>query len=694
MKKKINNFNFRKRIFASLVIFALLVSHFPVLGLGAGQVFAAESGYVAPDTSNTANISNSGWLNPQYVVLSNNYRAEADSSNDVVSYRGFSFNIPQGATISGIEIKIEGYTTGTRQAEISLSWNNGSNYTVGSGTGVKVTNLPVCSDGTCENLQSLGGSNDKWGRANWDVNDLTPQNLRVKLDATTGYGSRLYINQLSVKIYYNENQAPSTPLLVAPISGEYVGTGTPLLDWQDATDPEGHSISYVIQVDDSDLFDAPIAEVTTPFSSYQIPISTALSEGAYYWRVRAEDEYGSSSSWSSVSIFTVDVTNPVITNQNVSNFVLSPNGDSVLDETVISYDLSENAFVTIKVYDELDNLVRTLLSDGEKYAGSNSDVWDGKDDSLTVLPDGYYLVEISARDYAGNVSVLNKYIYDICVDTKAPQIADMANIRTNEPVYLEGYATDENTEINYKWKQVDGPTGGMVHFENDIDPATEAYADVDGIYVLRLTATDLAGNSSSKEIVFEWDTRVSAVSDITAMVDGNKIKIKWTNPDDPDFVGTEIYRSTVKDELGNLLTVLSKDENYYEDTTAIVGVNYYYTIISLDDLDNWSKSDQANAIVPFIDSSVALTPIMVSANARSVFDSGEPSVSEDSQKEVKSEVSQEEEKSNQDEDSSMPAFGIFILLLLIIVGLYLIYIQKPEWFQWLLFWKRKRNSKK
>jgi hypothetical protein len=159
----------------------------------------ADSGFHVPSA-----YSNSGWTNPQNAYASDNARAVADSSSDVVEYQNFGFSIPGGSTINGIEVQVEGYNTGSRQADITLSWNNGASHTTGAG--LKTTNMPGTSSSS-EAVRTFGGAADTWNRT-WSATDFTNSNFRLQLDATSGSGSDLYIDQVRVKVYYTEASLP------------------------------------------------------------------------------------------------------------------------------------------------------------------------------------------------------------------------------------------------------------------------------------------------------------------------------------------------------------------------------------------------------------------------------------------------------------------------------------------------------
>ena len=171
--------------------FALLF--FVMAFLMIGSAYAADTGFKSP----TVTSSNSGWSSPDNAWVSDGSRASADSSSDVVAYSTFDFpSIPAGATIIGIEVKVEGYRTDDRQIDVSLSGNGGSTY-----SGTELTALPKDSSFPfSDGFSTLGDSTDTWGTS-WAPGDFTNGNFRVKLDATNS-GDTVNVDHVQVKVYY------------------------------------------------------------------------------------------------------------------------------------------------------------------------------------------------------------------------------------------------------------------------------------------------------------------------------------------------------------------------------------------------------------------------------------------------------------------------------------------------------------
>lgn len=71
-------------------------------------------------------------------------------------------------------------------------------------------------------------------------------------------------------------------------------------------------------------------------------------------------------------------------------------------DVTVSYNLSEAANVSLKVYDS-NNLVRTI-AEANVPAGSNTIVWDGRNDAGQLMVDREYRIGIKATDAEGNSS--------------------------------------------------------------------------------------------------------------------------------------------------------------------------------------------------------------------------------------------------------------------------------------------------
>ena len=90
--------------------------------------------------------------------------------------------------------------------------------------------------------------------------------------------------------------------------------------------------------------------------------------------------------------------------------IFSPGGSVFEPRTNILFDLMESEEVTINIFNPAGRLKRTLVRGKAMRPGSNSVLWDGKDDSGRIVVSGLYIitVETPRKAAATTVGVLNK----------------------------------------------------------------------------------------------------------------------------------------------------------------------------------------------------------------------------------------------------------------------------------------------
>jgi flagellar hook assembly protein FlgD len=88
-----------------------------------------------------------------------------------------------------------------------------------------------------------------------------------------------------------------------------------------------------------------------------------------------------------------------IENVEISAPIINP---SKGEKCAISYNLVQSSSVTIKIYDENEQLVRTLINDKKRKAGINEEKWDGKDDKGIILPPEAYTFTIEGQGFMYN----------------------------------------------------------------------------------------------------------------------------------------------------------------------------------------------------------------------------------------------------------------------------------------------------
>jgi hypothetical protein len=194
-------------VFARIIV--IVATLFVLMSFVVSTVFALETNLSSPSVASTPGKS---WTNISYSFASDNFYALAKKSNKQLKLSKFTIpGIPGGATINGIAVTVEGFTSGL-QANVALSYDGGSNYTSALTTSLTAT----------ETINTLGGPATSWGRT-WTAGDFTNNNFAVKLTSTgaTGNGITISVDQVQVKVYYTP---PPTTLGLSPVSGPYGGT--------------------------------------------------------------------------------------------------------------------------------------------------------------------------------------------------------------------------------------------------------------------------------------------------------------------------------------------------------------------------------------------------------------------------------------------------------------------------------------
>ena len=83
--------------------------------------------------------------------------------------------------------------------------------------------------------------------------------------------------------------------------------------------------------------------------------------------------------------------------QEESWILASQIGSEAGTDTIINYSTSQDANIALSIYDEENNLIKTLI-DEFKVAGSHQIVWDGTDSSGSQAPDAKYYFQFSSPD--------------------------------------------------------------------------------------------------------------------------------------------------------------------------------------------------------------------------------------------------------------------------------------------------------
>jgi hypothetical protein len=119
-----------------------------------------------------------------------------NSAKDKHNFYNYSFNIPSGAAVKGIQVRLDAKadsTSGSPKICVQLSWNGGSSWTSCKST----TTLK-----TAEASSILGGTADTWGHS-WTVGQLANTAFRLRvIDVATSTARDFSLDWVAVQVTY------------------------------------------------------------------------------------------------------------------------------------------------------------------------------------------------------------------------------------------------------------------------------------------------------------------------------------------------------------------------------------------------------------------------------------------------------------------------------------------------------------
>jgi|WetSurMetagenome_2_1015567.scaffolds.fasta_scaffold74537_2 hypothetical protein len=198
---------------------------------------------------------------------------------------------------------------------------------------------------------------------------------------------------------------PNSPLLLSPLNNATNVSLTPTLDWYDVSG----ATSYRVQVSQNQNFNNLIVNTTTSSSSshYTILSGVLSNNTKYYWRVNASN-IGGTSYWSDVWNFTTlnQIGISLISSEVPSEYKLYNNYPNPFNPaTNIKYQIPNNKFTTLKIYDILGKEVITLVNEFQK-AGTYEIQFSIDQFTSNQLPSGIYFYTIRSGDFTDTKKML------------------------------------------------------------------------------------------------------------------------------------------------------------------------------------------------------------------------------------------------------------------------------------------------
>ena len=98
-----------------------------------------------------------------------------------------------------------------------------------------------------------------------------------------------------------------------------------------------------------------------------------------------------------------NIETPISTNSLEQNY---PNAMDL--QTTINFEVENNSKVSINVYDEKGNLVKTLIDNENQDAGKHTVTWDGKNNDGLKMPNGIYIYRLVTPNFSDSKRILIK----------------------------------------------------------------------------------------------------------------------------------------------------------------------------------------------------------------------------------------------------------------------------------------------
>lgn len=153
----------------------------------------ADTGFLNPTATG---IIDNDFTTPTNAYSSNDEWASSQVEGKKQDYYNFSFDIPEGSTINGIESREEGHGSVAYTSIGVQCWNESSS-----------TWSSDPNDewffGTTDSVHESGSSSSLWGKT-WQSSDFSNDNFKFRIESFPGIGT-VYVDHIQVKIYYSIN---------------------------------------------------------------------------------------------------------------------------------------------------------------------------------------------------------------------------------------------------------------------------------------------------------------------------------------------------------------------------------------------------------------------------------------------------------------------------------------------------------
>ncbi len=379
--------------------------------------------------------------------------------------------------------------------------------------------------------------------------------------------------------------APTTPTVSVPANGSATNNTRPPVT---GTAEANSTVTVFI--------DGVAVGTTTATAggTFSFTPSTALSEGSHTVRVTATDAAANVSPSSNTNSFTVDTTAPS------APVVSAPANGGRTNETQPAITGTAEAGSAVTVFIDGASVGTTTATAGGTFSFTPP----------AALSQGSHTVRVTARDSAGNTSPTSN-TNTFTVDTTppaAPLVSAPANgsSTTNAQPAITGSAEANSTVTVFVDGVAVGSTTATAGGTYSFTPTT---ALTEGSHTVRVTATDVAGNTSptSNTNTFTVDLTAPSAPVASAPADGSS-----TNNAQPAITGTAEANSTVTVFIDGVsvgtTTATASGTFSFTLPTALAEGSHTLAVTATDAAGNTSPSSNTNTFT--VDLTAPAAPVV------------------------------------------------------------------------------------
>ncbi|MBU0615194.1 MAG: hypothetical protein KJ601_03815, partial [Nanoarchaeota archaeon] len=332
--------------------------------------------------------------------------------------------------------------------------------------------------------------------------------------------------------------------------------------------------------------------------NYTIP--GTLPDGTYFLNMTAEDNAGNMNE-TFLGNFTVDSMAPRIDNlTTVPGLPTYNNGTE--QNLVVNFTSSEYPInITFYLYNSTGSVVNT----SGPWTILNISYLPVNYTLPGTLPDGVYLLNMTAEDLAGNVN--ETFVGNFTVDSMVPRIDNLTTV-PNLPIYNDG--TEEDIVVNFNSSEYPiyvtfylyNSTGSVVNTSGPWTVLDANYLPInytipgtfpDGVYFLNMIARDPAGNANETFLGnFTVDGTVPLIQfESPTLPSGSVVQKTWV---EINVSATDIHFANITVYLYNSTSLVNVTTYYsspaYANITNLSDGGYYYNATVYDLAGNYNKT--------------------------------------------------------------------------------------------------------